>query len=106
MQQQHPALEVQKHTAVVHIDAAHHRRAVIADAALGVEEARGVLVDAHPRPQQGQIVRAAQPEHQLFVRDARQHQPHIHPALGGVAQCIQHLLANGEIGRIKIDVLL
>ena len=97
---------MQKHTAVVHIDAAHHRRAVIADAALGVEKARGILVDAHPRPQQGQIVRAAQPEHQLFVRDARQHQPHIHPALGGVAQRVQHLLADGKVGRIKINVLL
>ena len=81
VEQQCPALEVEVEAAVVHVDAAHYGGAVVADVALGVEEAGAELVDAHPGPQQGQIVRPGEPVDQLLVRDAGQHQPDVHPRL-------------------------
>ena len=53
VEQQRPALEVEVEAAVVHVDAAHYGGAVIADVALGVEEAGAELVDAHPARSRG-----------------------------------------------------
>ena len=103
--QQHAALEVQEQAAVIHVDAAHHSGAVVAHPALGVQEAGGELVNAYTRPQKRQIVRPAQPEYQLLVRDARQHQTDIHPALGSIFQRIQHFLADRKVGCIDVDIL-
>ena len=96
---------MQEQAAVIHVDAAHHSGAVVAHPALGVQKAGGELVNAHTRPQKRQIVRPAQPEYQLLVRDARQHQTDIHPALGSVFQRIQHFLTDRKVGCIDVDIL-
>ena len=71
-----------------------------------MQKAGRIFVNAYTCPQKRQIVRPAQPEHQLFVRDARQHQPDVHPALGRVFQCVQHFLAHGKVGRVDINIPL
>ena len=97
---------MEEEAAVIHVDAAHHGGAVIADVALGVEETGRELVDAHPRPEQRHIIGAGQPEDELLVRDARKHQPDVHAPLCRRLEGFQHGLAHREVGRIDIDIPL
>ena len=106
MVEQCSALEVEEQAPVIHIDAAHHGHAVIADIALGVEETGREFINAHTRPEQGQIVGTAEPEHQLLIRDPGQDEPHVHPALGRTFQSIQHLLTHGQVWRVDINISL
>ena len=71
-----------------------------------MQKAGRVLIDAHPGPQQGQIVGPGEPEHQLLVRDAGQKEPDVHPPLGSGFQSTQHLLAHRKVGRINIHIPL
>ena len=93
---------MEEEAAVIHVDAAHHGGAVVADVALGVEEAGRELVDANPRPEQRHIIGAGQPEDQLLIRDARQHQPDVHAPLCRRLESFQHGLAHREVGRIEL----
>ena len=97
---------MQKQTAVIHVDAAHHGQMVVTDVAFCMEEAGGVLVDADARPEERHIVGPAQPEHQLLIRDARQDQPDIHAAFCGGLQGVEHLLTHSKIGRVDIHIPL
>ena len=106
MEEQCSALKMEKQATIIHIDAAHRGHAVIADIALGVEETGREFINAHTRPEQGQIVGTAEPEHQLLIRNPGQDEPHVHSALGRTFQSIQHLFAHGQVGRVDINISL
>ena len=98
------ALEVVVQAPVVEIDGPHHRLPVVADEALGVDEAGGVGVELHACAVQGGEMGLGQVVGALLVRDPRQDDPHIHPPTGGVAQGRFHLLVQNQVGGHDMDV--
>ena len=88
---------------VVHIGAAHQRQLPVRQNALGVEEAGGVAVDLHPVAQQLPPVGLRHHVGHLLVRDARHHQPDIHPGVGGDAQGLLHGGLHGVVGGGEVE---
>ena len=71
-----------------------------------MEEARRILVDPHARLQKHRIIGAGQLEDSLLVRNARRHDPHIHPPFGRKAQSCLHLVIHDQVGREDIHIIL
>ena len=71
-------------TAVIQVDGADHGLFVVADKDLRVDKAGRIFVDLYPRPDQPPVMGLGQGKGQLLVRDARQDQLDVDPALRGV----------------------
>ena len=96
---------MEEQAAVVQIHRPHRGEAVVHHEVLGVNEAGGVLIDAHPRLQQGRVVGPGDLEHIPLVRDVGGDDPHIHPGLGRVAQGGVGGHVDDQIGGGDIDIL-
>ena len=95
-------MEIQ--TSVIQVDRADRRCHIVADALLCVEKARCILKNPHTRRRQLCIIGARYPIDELFVRDARRNNPHIHTALRCQAQLPAHLIADNQIRRCEINI--
>ena len=99
-----PALEVQVKAAEIDVGGAHHRGGVVRDKHLGVDEARRVLKDAHPRLQKLLVVGAGHHVDIPLVRHIGGDDPHVHPALRRQADGGEHLVVQNQVGRGDVDV--
>ena len=95
-------MEIQ--TSIIQVDRADRRCHIVADALLCVEKARCILKNPHTRRRQLCIIGARYPINELFVRDARRNNPHIHTALRCQAQLPAHLIADNQIRRCEINI--
>ena len=102
--QPYAVFKVQEQAAVVHVHRAHGAELVVHGEVLGVDEAGRVLVDLHPRLQQGVVVGPGDLKDDLLVRDVGGQDAHIHPRLGGNAQSRVHAVVHDEVGRGKVDI--
>ena len=91
---------------VVEVDRADDGGIVVADEDLRMHKARRIFVDAHARPHQRRIIRLRQRIRRGLVRHARQDQPHVHAALGGIDQRVFQLAVQNQIRRHDVDVFL
>ena len=96
---------MQVQTPVIQVDGPHHRCLPVADALLGVDEARRIFIDPDAVPHQSRIVGPGHLEHRLFIRDPRCNEPHVHAALGSQPQ-LPALVADDQIGRRKVYIIL
>ena len=90
--------------AVVQIDRADGRLAVIADEDLRVNEARLVLINLYTVFKQPAVIRVRKREGDLLVRHMRQDELDLHAAARGVGQRRDHLVVNDEIRRHDVYV--
>ena len=92
--------------AVIQIDGAHHRLLIVCHKDLGMDEAGAVLIDLHAGGKQRAVMGLGQGPGHLFIRDARQHQAHIHAPLGRELQSGLHLAVQDQVGGHDIDIAL
>ena len=97
---------MQVQTAVIQVDGAHCSGLVVGHKLLGVDETGRVLVDLHAARGQPRIVAAGDRKDQLFIRDARRDDPHIHAPLGRQHQRPLHLVAQDQVGRGDVYIPL
>ena len=71
-----------------------------------MDETGRVLVDLHAARGQLRIVAAGDRKDQLFIRDARRDDPHIHAPLGRQHQRPLHLVAQDQVGRGDVYIPL
>ena len=96
---------MQEERAEIHVDRTDHRRIIVGHDGFRVQKARSVLINLHTRSVQLLIVRTCDHVHQLFIRDARRQDAHVHAGLRRNGQRRNHLVIQYKIRRGDIDVL-
>ena len=95
---------MEEQAAVIQVHSAHRGKAVVHHEVFGVDEAGGVLIDAHAGLQERGVVGAGHLEHIALVRDVGGDDAHIHPGLGRVAQGGVGGHVDDQIGGGDVDV--
>ena len=97
---------MQIQAAVIHIDRTDHRLFIVGHIRFGMDKARCILIDMNSRTEKFFIISTRHLKRVPFIRNMGQDQLHLHAALGRVCERLNHLIANNQIGRHDVDVLL
>ena len=95
---------MQVKAAEIQVNGAHHSLFVVADKNLGVDKARRVFVNFHAGSCELRIKGSGQHVGILFIRNMRHNKLYVNPAFGGIAQGIDHLVVQNQIGRHNMNV--
>ena len=96
---------MQEKRAVIHVDRADDCDIVVRYNALGMQEARAVFVNLDARTVQLLVIGAGDHIDQLFIRDARSQDAHIHPRLRRNGQRSDHFIVQHQVRRRDIDIV-
>ena len=97
-------MEIQ--AAEVHVYAAHHCHAVVADKAFGVDKTGDILVDFDAERGELTVVRAGDRVYKPLIGNVRRDNPHVHAAFCREGKSVLHLVVDNEVRGSDIDILL